>query len=99
MADHAAEIEVRSDSEVECEEIMKYDEVQDYLASGTYHEGVTKAVRGVSEKGQKKFQLVDGVLHYKEVLKMKTRQLRLRQVTYFIIPMYSMCTIFDINLL
>ena len=53
MADHAAEIEVRSDSEVECEEIMKYDEVQDYLASGTYHEGVTNAVRGVIRKRAK----------------------------------------------
>ena len=53
MVDYAAEIEVRLDSEAECEEIMKYDEVQDYLANGTYHEGVTKAVKGVIRKRAK----------------------------------------------
>ena len=80
MADYAAEIEVRSDGEAEREEITNYDEVQDYLANGTYPEGATKAVKGVIRKRAKKFQLVDGVLHYKETL--KTGQLRLRQVTY-----------------
>ena len=39
MADHAAEIEVRSDCEAEREEITNYDKVQDYLANGTYPEG------------------------------------------------------------
>ena len=36
MADCAAKIEVRSDDEAEREEIANYDEVQDYLANGTY---------------------------------------------------------------
>ena len=39
MADYAAEIEVLSDGEAEHEEITNYDEVQDYLANGTYPEG------------------------------------------------------------
>ena len=77
MADYAAEIEVRSDGEAEREEITNYDEVQDYLVNGTYPEEATKAVKG---KRAKKFQLVDGVLQYKETL--KTGRLRLRQVTY-----------------
>ena len=80
MADYAAEIKVRLDGEAEREEIRSYDEVQDYLANGTYPEEATKAVKGVIRKREKKFQLVDGVLHYKETL--KTRRLRLRQVTY-----------------
>ena len=80
MVDYAAEIKVRSDGEAEHEEIRSYDEVQDYLANGTYPEEVTKAVKGVIRKREKKFHLVDGVLHYKETL--KTGQLRLRQVTY-----------------
>ena len=53
MADYAVEVEVRSDSEAEREEMTNYDEVQDYLANGTYPEGATKAVKGVvSGKGQ-----------------------------------------------
>ena len=79
MADYAAEIEVRSDGEAERGELTNYDEVQDYLANGTYPEGATKAGKAVIRKRAKKFQLVDGVLHYKETL--KTGQLRLRQVT------------------
>ena len=39
MTDYAAEIEVRSEGEAEREEITNYDEVQDYLANGTYPEG------------------------------------------------------------
>ena len=39
MADCAAKIEVRSDDEAEREEIANYDEVQDYLANGTYPKG------------------------------------------------------------
>ena len=81
MADYAVEIEVRSDGEAECEEIRSYDEVQDYLANSTYPEEATKAVKGVIRKRAKKFQLVDGVLHYKKTL--KTGRLRLRQVTYW----------------
>ena len=64
-------------------EIRSYDhryEVQDYLANGVYPEEATKAVKGVIRKRAKKFQLVDGVLHYKKTL--KTGRLRLRQVTY-----------------
>ena len=80
MADYAAEIEVRSDGEVKREEITNYDELQDYLANGTYPKGATKAVKPVVRKREKKVQLVDGVLHYKEIL--KTGELRLRQVTY-----------------
>ena len=79
-ADYAAEMEVRSDGEAEREEIRNYDEVQDYLANGTYPDEATKAVKGVIRKRAKKFQLVDGVLHYKETL--KTGRLILRQVTY-----------------
>ena len=41
MVDYAAEVKVQSDGEVECEEITKYDKVQDNLANGTYHEGVS----------------------------------------------------------
>ena len=48
--------------------------MQDYLANGTYPEGATKAVKGVIRKRAKQF--VDGVFHYKEIL--KTGQLRLR---------------------
>ena len=47
MADYAAEIEVWSDGEAEREEIRNYDEVQDYLANGTYPEEATKAMEGV----------------------------------------------------
>ena len=61
--------------EAEREEIMNYNEVQDYLANGTYPEEATKVVKGVIRKRAKKFQLVYGVLHYKETL--KTGQLRL----------------------
>ena len=54
MADYAAEIEVRLDGEVEREELTNYDEVQDYLANGTYPEGVTKAGKAVIRKRAKK---------------------------------------------
>ena len=57
-------------------EITNYDEVQDYLANGTYPEGATKAVKGAIRKLARMFQFVDGVLHYKEIL--KTRQMRFR---------------------
>ena len=50
MADYAAEIEVRSDGEAEREELTNYDEVQDYLANGTYPEGATKAGKAVIDK-------------------------------------------------
>ena len=50
MADYAAEIEVRSDGEAEREELTNYDEVQDYLANGTYPEGATKAGKAVIRK-------------------------------------------------
>ena len=81
MVDYAAEIEVRLDSEAECEEIMKYDEVQDYQPTVPTTKEWQKQWKVLSGKGQKKFQLMDGVLHYKEVLKLKTGQLWLRQVT------------------
>ena len=54
MADNAAEIEVLSDGEAER---TNYDEVQDYLANGTYPERATKAVKDVIRKMAKKFQL------------------------------------------
>ena len=60
--------------------MTNYDQVQDYLANGTYPPGATKAEKGVIRKRAKKFQLVDGILHYKETL--KAGQLRLRQVTH-----------------
>ena len=70
MADCAAKIEVRSDDEAEREEIANYDEVQDYLANGTYPKGATRAVKGVIRKRAKKFQLVyGGILHYMYILK------------------------------
>ena len=69
MADTAAEIEVRSDGEAKREEITNYDEVQYYLANGTHPNGATKAVKGVIRNRAKKFQLVAGVLHCKEILK------------------------------
>lgn len=69
MANYAAEIEVQSDGEVERDEMTNYDQVQDYLANGTYPPGATKAEEGVIRKRAKKFQLVDGILHYKETLK------------------------------
>ena len=59
---------------------LSEDVSHDYLANGTYPEEATKAVTGVIRKRAKKFQHVDGVLHYKETL--KTGRLRLRQVTY-----------------
>ena len=68
MADYAAEIEVWSDGKAEREEITNYDEVQNSIPSQRYlyPEGATKAVKGVFRKRAKTFQLVDGVLHYKE---------------------------------
>ena len=57
MADYAVEIEVQSDGEAERQEIMNYDEVQDYLANGTFPEGVTKAVKSVTRKRAKSFNL------------------------------------------
>ena len=66
MADYAAEIEVWSDRKTKREEITNYDVVQDYVANDTYPEGATKTVKRVFRKTAKKFQLVDGVLRYKE---------------------------------
>ena len=47
------QIEVRLDGEVERGEVTNYDEVQDYLANGSYPEGATKAVKGVIRKRAK----------------------------------------------
>ena len=67
MANYAAEIEVQSDGEAERDQMTNYDQVQDYLANGTYPPGATKAEKGVIRKRAKKFQIVDGILHYRRL--------------------------------
>ena len=73
-----AESEVRTDREAEKDEIKIYDEVYDYLFNSSYPEGASKAEKCVIRKRAKKFQLVDGVLHYKE--NVNGGHQRLRQV-------------------
>jgi len=51
----------------ENDEIMIYDEVQDYLVNGSYPQSATKVDKGVIKKRTKKFLLVDGVLHKQSV--------------------------------
>ena len=73
--------EVRdSDGETEhhSEELRIYDEAESYLANGSYPVSATKMEKGVIRKRAKKFHIVDGGLHYKEML--KGGQQRLRQV-------------------
>ena len=70
--------EVRdSDGETEqhSEELRIYDEAESYLANGSYPVSATKMEKGVIRK---RANIVDGVLHYKEML--KGGQQRLRQV-------------------
>lgn len=41
-----------------------YDEVRSYLLEGRYPEAATKANKAVIRRRSKKFQLVDGILHF-----------------------------------
>ena len=55
-----------------------YDEVYNYLTASRYPGGATKADKATIRKRAKKFEVVDGVLHYKEN---KASTVNLRQVS------------------
>ncbi len=61
------------------DESEAYDEVYNYLTTSTYPGDATKADKATIRKRAKKFQVVDGILHYKQVSKDGT--LTLRQVS------------------
>ena len=42
-----------------------YDGIFQYLSTGSYPQGTTKAEKGVLRRRAKSFQVVDGILHYK----------------------------------
>ena len=48
---------------------MQYEEVVAYLRRSEYPAGATKVEKGIIRKRSKKFQLVDGVLRYRDVAK------------------------------
>ena len=63
------------------EEMKIYDEVYSYMyfTASRYPEGAaTKADKATSKKRSKKFEVVDGILHYKEK---KGNSMNLRQVS------------------
>ena len=63
------------------EEMNIYDEVYSYMyfTASRYPEGAaTKADKATSKKRSKKFEVVDGILHYKEK---KGNSMNLRQVS------------------
>jgi len=63
------------------EEMKTYDEVYSYMyfTASRYPEGAaTKADKATSKKRSKKFEVVDGILHYKEK---KGNSMNLRQVS------------------
>ncbi len=54
------------DAEDDCHDEQKiYDEAYAYLTSSRYTENATKADKATIRKWAKKFQVVDGILHYK----------------------------------
>ena len=80
MAENGEVRDNDGETEQHSEELRIYDEAESYLANGSYPVSATKMEKGVIRKRAKKFHLVyvDGVLHYKEML--KGGQQRLRQV-------------------
>ena len=62
----------------ESAETKMYEEVFAYLSDGQYSAASSKAGKGVIRKRSKKFELLSGVLHYKD--SSKTEEPRLRQV-------------------
>ena len=60
-------------------ELQTYAELHGYLSCKTYPVGCTKAEKAVIRKRAKHFELVAGVLHYRDKAKSDGRQL-LRQV-------------------
>ena len=60
-------------------ELQTYAELHGYLSGKTYPVGCTKAEKAVIRKRAKHFELVAGVLHYRDKAKSDGRQL-LRQV-------------------
>ncbi len=64
------EPEIGFDAEDDCHDEQKiYDEVYAYLTSSRYPENATKADKATIRKRAKKFQVVDGILHYTSKLK------------------------------
>ena len=47
------------------DELKFYAELESYFMRGEYPSGATKVEKGIIRRRAKKFQLVDGVLHYK----------------------------------
>ena len=86
--DDPLEIDARRDEneeENDCKATKKkddekrvYDEVYSYLTASHYPEDATKADKATIRKRSKKFEVVDGVLHYKES---KGNSVNLRQVS------------------
>ena len=46
-----------------------HNELVSYLLKGEYPVGATKVEKGVIRKRAKKYNVIDGILHYKDVLK------------------------------
>ena len=76
-----------ADKEPQTEERRQYEELHFYLLREDYPPGATKAEKGVIRKRAKKFELVDGILHYGSVG--KDGQSRLKEV--FVIIMRVAC--------
>ena len=55
-----------------------YNEVYSYLIASRYPEGAIKADKATIRKRSKKFEVVDGILHYQEK---KGNTMNLRQVS------------------
>ena len=55
-----------------------YNEVYSYLTASRYPEGAIKADKATIRKRSKKFEVVDGILHYQEK---KGNTMNLRQVS------------------
>ena len=71
-----------ADKEPQTEERKQYEELHSYLLREDYPPGATKAEKGVIRKRAKKFELVDGILHYRSVG--KDGQSRLKEVCVII---------------
>ena len=65
------------------DELLIYEELHSYLSANSYPVGCSKAEKAVIRKRAKKFELADGVLHYRDENKSRcarTGQAFLRQV-------------------
>ena len=83
-SDDPLEIDARRDEEKdfkamkEDDEKRIYDKVYSYLIASRYPEDASKVDKATIRKRSKKFEVVDGVLHYKES---KGNSVNLRQVS------------------